>query len=172
MKRESINPDCSVRSSYNLSAKVLVSVVGISIAALAFGAGVSTRTRRQPMRLPHAVGASLSLPATGRSLPDANIPPGYAPIGIIKYKGDLFAKVELQNAPEAESPGPGGGAAEIFDRDGRLVKRFIAVERPNSTWEVIEDIRLSAIAPSAERPEIAPAVQPIAAFQHSRETAH
>lgn len=36
----------------------------------------------------------------------------------------------------------GGGFADVFDQQGRLVRHYTAVERANTSWEIMELMRL------------------------------
>jgi hypothetical protein len=108
-------------------------------------------------------------PASGHVLADADVPPDYKPIAVVRLQDGLFEMLELQDAPSAEAPGPGGGYTDIFDGDGRLLRRYTAIERANSKWQIIEYVRLSSSA--SAQPAAAPGLQPITTRQPSHVSA-
>src|SRR5262245_27821327 len=56
---------------------------------------------------------------------DAHIPAGFAPFGISAINGNLYVTYAKQDADkEDDVPGPGNGFIDIFDTDGKLLKRF------------------------------------------------
>ena len=147
--RETISQNCRFYSLHNWCVEVRVGVTCLSIAALALAIAGRTNTRREePRRFSNPVARS-SVPATSNLLPDANIPPDFVPIGVVRINDDLFEKLELRNSPEAATPGPGGGSAEVYDQEGHLARRITAVERANLKWEIVEYVRLSAPVSSA-----------------------
>ena len=146
MKRHLLNHDRPIPRRLIWPVNVLMGVICISVAAVVFDAGVRTSTRRNAVHSPSIPRARLSAPDAENIPAGADLPPGYVPIGIVRFKGDSFAMLELQNSPRSVTQGPGGGVAEVFDSDGHLLRRFAGVERANSSWEVIEYIRLSAVA--------------------------
>jgi uncharacterized protein (TIGR03118 family) len=68
---------------------------------------------------------------------DPKIPAGYAPFGIENIDGDLFVTYAKQNATRHDDvAGPGNGFVDVFDTDGRLLRRFASRGPLNSPWGV------------------------------------
>jgi len=68
---------------------------------------------------------------------DPEIPPGYAPFNIVNIDGDLFVTYAKQNAEKHNDvAGPGHGFVDVFDTDGRLIRRFESRGRLNSPWGI------------------------------------
>ena len=147
--RETISQNIRFYSLHNWRVEVMVGVTLLSIAALALAITGPTNTRRQEPRRFSNPAAQSPVPPTSNLLPDANLPPDFVPIGVVRINDELFEKLELRNAPEAATPGPGGGSAEVYDQNGHLVRRITAVERANLKWEIVEYVRLSAPVSSA-----------------------
>lgn len=67
----------------------------------------------------------------------------YVPLGSMQIEDNFFAVVVEQTG--IIGPGSaisGAGYADVFDRKGRLVRRYEAVEDANSSWELNEFMRL------------------------------
>jgi uncharacterized protein (TIGR03118 family) len=71
-----------------------------------------------------------------RSFSDATVPTGFAPFGIRAIRGQLFVTFAKQKPPENEDDeaGPGNGFVEVFDVEGKLVRRFASQGTLNSPW--------------------------------------
>jgi uncharacterized protein (TIGR03118 family) len=68
---------------------------------------------------------------------DPNIPAGYAPFGIQNIDGSLFVTYAKQNAAKHDDvAGAGHGFVDVFDTDGRLLRRFASRGPLNSPWGV------------------------------------
>jgi uncharacterized protein (TIGR03118 family) len=68
---------------------------------------------------------------------DPEIQAGYAPFGIRNIDGDLFVTYAKQDSAKHDDvAGPGRGYVDVFDTDGRLVRRFAAGGLLNSPWGV------------------------------------
>jgi uncharacterized protein (TIGR03118 family) len=68
---------------------------------------------------------------------DPNIPRGYAPFGIANIDGDLFVTYARQDADKHDDlAGHGRGFVDVFDTDGRLLRRFASHGPLNSPWGV------------------------------------
>jgi uncharacterized protein (TIGR03118 family) len=68
---------------------------------------------------------------------DPQIPAGYAPFGIANVDGDLFVTYAKQNALKHDDvAGAGQGFVDVFDTDGRLLRRFASRGPLNSPWAV------------------------------------
>lgn len=66
---------------------------------------------------------------------DPNIPPGFAPFGIENIDGNLFVSYAKQNAQKHDDvAGPGNGFVDVFDTDGKLLRRFASRGPLNSPW--------------------------------------
>jgi len=42
----------------------------------------------------------------------------------------------------------GAGFADVFDRDGRLVRRYVVIEHSDGSWQLMQYLKLSAAAES------------------------
>jgi uncharacterized protein (TIGR03118 family) len=68
---------------------------------------------------------------------DAQIPAGYAPFGIQNVNGDLYVTYAKQDADRKDDvPGPGFGYVDIYDPDGKLLRRFAAQGALNAPWGI------------------------------------
>src|SRR5260370_12341244 len=66
---------------------------------------------------------------------DPHLPDGYAPFGISSINARLYVTYALQNAEKKDDvPGAGHGFIDIFDTEGKLVKRFVSQGQLNSPW--------------------------------------
>ncbi|GAC1305719.1 MAG: TIGR03118 family protein [Steroidobacteraceae bacterium] len=73
---------------------------------------------------------------------DDDIPPGFAPFGIQNIQGDLFVTYAKQNAALHDNlEGSGLGFVDVFDADGRLLRRVASRGPLNAPWAI-------ALAPS------------------------
>jgi uncharacterized protein (TIGR03118 family) len=74
---------------------------------------------------------------TSGGFADPSIPAGFAPFGIQNINGDLFVTYAKQNAQKHDDvAGPGNGFVDVFDTDGRLLRRFASRGPLNSPWGV------------------------------------
>jgi len=66
---------------------------------------------------------------------DPEIPDGYAPFGIASINSHLYVTYALQDADKKDDVrGAGHGFVDIFNTQGRLIKRFISQGQLNSPW--------------------------------------
>jgi uncharacterized protein (TIGR03118 family) len=66
---------------------------------------------------------------------DSQIPDGYAPFGISSINAKLYVTYALQDASKKDDVrGAGHGFIDIFDTEGRLLKRFTSQGALNSPW--------------------------------------
>jgi uncharacterized protein (TIGR03118 family) len=78
-----------------------------------------------------------------RAFRDEDIPDGFAPFGISLLQGNLFVTYAKQNATkDADVAGPGNGFIDVFNTDGRLLRRVASRGTLNSPWGL-------AIAPAS-----------------------
>jgi uncharacterized protein (TIGR03118 family) len=69
---------------------------------------------------------------------DPNLPAGYAPFGIANIDGQLFVTLAKQDAHrQDDTSGPGHGFVDIFDTDGKLIRRFASRGHLNSPWGIV-----------------------------------
>jgi|SRR5579862_667446 len=70
---------------------------------------------------------------------DPESPEGYSSIGIAKINGIRVAINILENGARVDDiAGAGRGFADVFDGDGRLIRRFTFRENLNSPPQIIE----------------------------------
>ncbi len=78
---------------------------------------------------------SVTLPSG--AFKDPAIPSGYAPFGIANVRGSLVVTYAQQDAAKHDDvAGAGHGFVDIFDTQGRLLRRFAARGTLNSPWGV------------------------------------
>jgi uncharacterized protein (TIGR03118 family) len=66
---------------------------------------------------------------------DRHIPSGYAPFGIQEIGGRIYVTYAQQNADRHDDvSGPGHGFVDVFNTEGRLLKRLIRHGALNSPW--------------------------------------
>ena len=71
------------------------------------------------------------------SFSDPRLPDGYAPFGIQNILGNLYVTYAKQDeAAQRDVPGPGLGFVNVFDANGRLIRRFASRGRLNAPWGV------------------------------------
>ena len=74
---------------------------------------------------------------TSGGFKDPDIPSGFAPFGIQNINGDLFVTYAKQSADKHDDvAGRGNGFVDVFDTDGRLLRRFASRGALNSPWGV------------------------------------
>jgi uncharacterized protein (TIGR03118 family) len=70
-----------------------------------------------------------------RPFHDPNLPSGYAPFGIQAINGDLYVSYAKQDDQRADNVnGRGLGYVNVYDPDGRLLRRLIANGALNAPW--------------------------------------
>ena len=81
---------------------------------------------------------ALSTPGgLGGGFSDPNLPAGFAPFGIANVQNDLFVTFAFQSADKKDDVGGAGrGFVDIFDTDGKLVRRFASKGKLNSPWGI------------------------------------
>ena len=66
---------------------------------------------------------------------DSAIPPHYAPFGIQNILGSIYVTFAKQDeAGEDDVPGPGFGYIDVFDVEGRLIRRLVSRGPLNAPW--------------------------------------
>ncbi|TQF16039.1 TIGR03118 family protein [Myxococcus llanfairpwllgwyngyllgogerychwyrndrobwllllantysiliogogogochensis] len=66
---------------------------------------------------------------------DPNLPAGFAPFGIQNINGDLYVSYAQQDAERKDDVhGPGLGYVNVFDPNGRLIRRLISAGNLNAPW--------------------------------------
>jgi uncharacterized protein (TIGR03118 family) len=75
----------------------------------------------------------VSLP--DRAFFDPNLPAGYAPFGIQSINGDLYVSYAKQDAERQDDVhGRGLGYIDVFDPNGRLLRRLVSNGALNAPW--------------------------------------
>ena len=68
---------------------------------------------------------------------DRAIPHGFAPFGIQAVNGDIVVTYAKQDSKaEDDVSGPGNGFVDVYDTDGRLLRRFASHGPLNSPWGI------------------------------------
>lgn len=71
----------------------------------------------------------------GRPFYDPALPAGYAPFGIQAIDGELYVSYAKQDAARHDDvAGAGFGFIDVYDPDGRLIRRFASNGALNSPW--------------------------------------
>ena len=79
--------------------------------------------------------APVTLPAG--AFTDPGLPRGYAPFGIQAIGGDIYVTYALQDAYKVDDvAGEGAGYVDIYDPNGRLLRRFAAGDVLNAPWGI------------------------------------
>jgi len=69
------------------------------------------------------------------SFADPSLPPRYAPFGIQNLNGNLYVSYAQQDEnAEDDVAGPGRGFVNVFDADGRLLRRVATRQGLNAPW--------------------------------------
>jgi hypothetical protein len=119
-----------------------------TIATFFFGSGSLSSVRTADARC-NAVPASASghpiavdrhfSPAVVDSVAAAAPTNGYKPIGTATINGRRFVVFASQDAAQHNyDPGDGHGFVDVFDKDGKLIRRLAALEHSDSNWETFE----------------------------------
>lgn len=136
-------------AAFKTAATASIAVLFIGTAAVPPGWATSTK----PVNPPSGSNSGRTAMFDGGSsratlrgvLIDADLPPGYAPLGIVKIGGEFFVMLVLENGAKLyDAPGPSGGFADVFDADGHLIRRFAAFEHPAAPWQIVEYVRVPA----------------------------
>jgi uncharacterized protein (TIGR03118 family) len=70
---------------------------------------------------------------------DPRLPHGFAPFGIQNIKGNLYVTYAKQDAEkEDDVAGRGLGAIDVFDPDGKLIRRFASGVPLDAPWGIAE----------------------------------
>jgi hypothetical protein len=76
-----------------------------------------------------------------RAVGEPDAPAGYSPLGIARINGRRVAIYAFQNGAKLDdAAGQDHGSAEVFDRSGHLIRRFIYRENLNSPPQITEFI--------------------------------
>lgn len=77
--------------------------------------------------------AAVTLPAG--AFTDSRVPPGFAPFGIAAINGDVYVTYAKQDdAGEDDVPGPGLGYVDVYDPNGKLLRRLASRGALNAPW--------------------------------------
>jgi hypothetical protein len=138
-------------SILSLRYKLLAGAAYATLGTLAIAAGIwggSRFTMAHPQRdtlSPIGVGEEVQPRVAGveKDAADRQLIADYAPFGSMKIDTDFFAVVVEQTGTiHPGSPISGTGFGDVYDQKGRLVRRYAAVEDANSSWELMQFIRL------------------------------
>jgi hypothetical protein len=144
------------RDDYILSLryKLLVGAAYIALGTLAMAAGVwagSSFTISRPQR---GVGEETrpKLARVENSVAGNRPIAEYGPFGFREIDDDFLAMVVEQTGTlDASSAISGSGFGNVYDRKGRLIRRYAAIEDTESSWELIEFMRLPSSGPRINR---------------------
>lgn len=129
-------------SKTTLIASVGAFLIGAASAAAGLALNTKVTLRFSPVRPSQA---RVSPTNVARAPGDPNTLPGYSPLGIAKVNGRRIAVYAFQNGAKlGDVPERGEGSADVFDRCGHLMQRFIFRENLNSPPQIIELVYLPA----------------------------
>jgi hypothetical protein len=84
-----------------------------------------------------------SIARVDRASGDPDPSAGYSPLGIAKINGRRFAVNSFENGAKLnDAAGQGQGFADIYDTDGRLIRRFAFRENLNSPPQITEYVSM------------------------------
>jgi hypothetical protein len=138
-------------SVLSLLYKLLAGAAHAMLATLAIALGIWVGSR---FTMAHPQRETLSTISVGEEVrprvvgvqkdaPDRQPIADYAPFGSMKIDTDFFAMVVEQTGTiHPGSPISGTGFGDVYDQKGRLIRRYAAVEDTNSSWELMEFMRL------------------------------
>lgn len=91
------------------------------------------------MRLQFAVFDSNFNYVTNKPFADGGIPSDYGPFNIRNIDGNLYVTYAKHKAPDNEDDqkGPGNGFVDVFNANGKLLKRFASRGALNSPWGIV-----------------------------------
>lgn len=132
-----------------LCAKVLTAMLYVVAGACAAGAGVWAGSQASLPRPQHGtshgrrvdVVAQPSVVSTDDVSARVRPPAGHAPTGSVEYSDDSFVPLGEQTSGMRAA-----GFADVFDRDGRLVGRYVVIEHSDGSWQRMQYLKLSAAA--------------------------
>jgi uncharacterized protein (TIGR03118 family) len=70
---------------------------------------------------------------------DRTLPSGFAPFNVVNIRGNLFVTYAQQDSAKATFvAGKNLGYVDVFDTDGKLIKRFASKNKLNAPWGIAE----------------------------------
>ena len=131
-----------VTSFWSRTARALLAFAAIEVGVWA-GLEVSPHPTRGTISLVHGVGEASEIEA------EAPLPSDCVQIGRVEIDGESFAVFSMRAGHQRAQTVSGGGSADVFDQQGRLVRHYTATEHVDNSWDLVELIRVtpdSAIA--------------------------
>ncbi len=122
----------------------------VGAASAATGLALNTRVANSDFALKSGRefrNTRVGLPVTPveRTHGDPVTPAGYSPLGIANINGRRVAVYAFHNGAKVnDAPGRGEGFADVFDRAGRLIRRFNFKENLNSPPQITEYVFIPA----------------------------
>ena len=136
-----------VTSFWSRTARALLAVAAIEVGVWA-GLEVSPHPTRGTISLVHGVGEASSR-GFKEIEAEAPLPSDCVQIGRVEIDGESFAVFSMRAGHQRAQTVSGGGSADVFDQQGRLVRHYTATEHVDNSWDLVELIRVtpdSAIA--------------------------
>jgi hypothetical protein len=123
--------------------------VRVFVVALAVCTGIGLGMRaqasnglREELHRSYALRSSCMVRREEKIRPDFTLPTGYSLMGVTRIRGERYAVLAATAPSSAPTYESGGGTAEEFGSDGRLILRYQASERADSQWDIVEYLRL------------------------------
>jgi len=121
----------------------------VGAASAATGLALNTRAANSDFALKSGRerNTRVGLPVTPveRTHGDPVTPAGYSPLGIANINGRRIAVYVFDNGAKVDDvAGQGEGTADVFDRAGRLIRRFNFKENLNSPPQITEYVFIPA----------------------------
>lgn len=128
-----------VTSFWSRTADALLAVAAIEVGVWA-GLEVSPRPTGSSMSLVDRVDEASSR-GFKQIETEAPVPSDCVHIGRVASGGKSFAVFSKRTEHQRIQTVSGGGSADVFDKQGRLVRHYTATEHADNSWEVMELIR-------------------------------
>jgi len=74
---------------------------------------------------------------------EAPLPSDCVQIGRVEIDGESFAVFSKRAGHQRAQTVSGGGSADVFDQQGRLVQHYTATEYIDNSWDLLELIRVT-----------------------------
>ena len=136
-----------VTSFWSRTARALLAVAAIEVGVWA-GLEVSPHPTRGTISHVHGVGEASSR-GFKEIEAEAPLPSDCVQIGRVEIDGESFAVFSMRAGHQRAQTVSGGGSADVFDQQGRLVRHYTATEHADNSCDLVELIRVtpdSAIA--------------------------
>jgi len=130
-----------VTSFWSRTTHAFLAVAAIEVGVWA-GLEVSPYPTRSTISPLHRVGEASSR-GSKEIEAEAPLPSDCVQIGRVEIDGESFAVFSKRAGHQRVQTVSGGGSADVFDQQGRLVLHYTATEHVDNSWELLELIRVT-----------------------------